>query len=94
MFFIHSHFEDDLIVVHSHPFNKNEKTTHNHTPKEFIAIEFHTQGLSTDSIVPDTEIDSPLQYLVQKNHSRKHRIVYTQKVTSNPLRAPPSPFRV
>ena len=94
MFFTHSHIEEDSIVVHSHPFKKSENTKHNHTTKEIIAIEIHTHGFSTDAIVPHIEINSPLQYLVQKNYCCKDRIVFAQEITSNPLRAPPFSFSV
>ncbi len=89
IFFTHSHLIDDSIVVHSHPFDKSENTTHNHTTKEIVAIEFHTHGHSTTAIVPYIEINSPLQYLVHHNYSYEDTIHFTQKVNSNLLRAPP-----
>lgn len=89
IFFTHSHLENDLIVVHSHPFNKSEKTTHNHTSKELISIELQTHGFSTDAIVPHIEINSPLQYLVHHDYSYDDKVSYTQETNTNLLRAPP-----
>ena len=89
MFFTHSHLLDDSIVVHSHPFKKSDNTTHNHTSKELIAIEFHTHGFSTDAIVPHFEINSPLQYLVLHDYSFEDKILFEEEVNTNLLRAPP-----
>lgn len=89
VFFIHSHLENDSIVVHSHPFNKSDNTTHNHTAKEIIAIELHTHGHSTDVIVPHIEINSPLQCLVHHNYSFEYKIHLAEETNSNLLRAPP-----
>lgn len=89
VFFIHNHLENDLIVVHSHPFNKSDNTAHNHTAKEIIAIELHTHGYSTDAIVPHIEINSPLQCLVHHNYSFEYKIHIAEETNSNLLRAPP-----
>lgn len=89
IFFTHSHLTDNSIVVHSHPFNKSEKTTHNHTTKELIAIELHTHGHSTAAIVPHIEINSPVQYLTHHDYSYEDKIVFTQETNTNLLRAPP-----
>lgn len=90
IFFTHSHSIDDSFVVHSHPFNKGENTTHNHTTKELIAIEFHTHGHSTTAIVPHIEINSPLQYLSLYDYSYDDKIDFAQKTNTFLLRAPPS----
>lgn len=87
--FIHSHLEKGSLVVHSHPFDKSETTTHEHTTKELIAIEFHTHGHSTTSIVPYVEINSPLQYLAHHNYFYEETAYLAQKVSSKLLRAPP-----
>lgn len=89
MFFTHSHLIDDSIVVHSHPFDKSEGASHNHTTKELIAIEFHTHGHSTASIIPHIEINSPLQYLVHHDYSYDNKIDFTQNTNTFLLRAPP-----
>ncbi|NLZ96283.1 MAG: hypothetical protein GX921_10745 [Bacteroidales bacterium] len=87
--FIHSHLEKGSFVIHSHPFDKSETTTHDHTTKELIAIEFHTHGHSTTAIVPYVEINSPLQYLAHHNYSYEETVHLAQKNNSNLLRAPP-----
>ncbi len=92
--FIHSHLEENSFVVHSHPFDKGENKTHEHTTKEIVAIELHTNGNSTTAIIPYLEINSPLQYLSHHNYSYKDTIIFTQKVNSNLLRAPPFLFKV
>ncbi|MFA5657621.1 MAG: hypothetical protein WDA37_12845 [Dysgonamonadaceae bacterium] len=89
IFFTHNHLENNSIVVHSHPFKKGEKTTHNHTPKELIAIEFHTHGYSTDTIVSHIEINSPFFTLVQHDYIRQDKIFLSEKINSKLLRAPP-----
>lgn len=87
--FIHSHLEENSFVVHSHPYDKSENTTHEHTTKEIAAIDLHTQGHSTTAIVPYIEINSPLQYLDDNNCYCEYIIHFTQKINSNLLRAPP-----
>ena len=89
MFFTHSHLIDDSIIVHSHPFNKSENTSHEHTTKELIAIEFHTHGYSTDTIVPTIEINSPARLLAHNYYSYENRILYLQETNTTLLRAPP-----
>ncbi len=87
--FIHSHIEDSSFVVHSHPFDKSETTSHEHTSKEIIAIELHTHGYSTTAIIPYIEINSPLQYLVGHNYAYQETALIARRVNSNLLRAPP-----
>lgn len=87
--FIHSHLEKGILVVHSHPFDKNEASTHEHTTKELIAIEFHTHGYSTTNIVPFVDIKSPLKYINCHNYTNEETTHFTEKATSNLLRAPP-----
>lgn len=87
--FVHSHLEQDSFVVHSHPFDKGETTSHEHTTKEILAIELHTHGISTTAILPYIEINTPLQYLVHHNYFYRESVYLKQKVNSNPLRAPP-----
>ena len=89
IFFTHSHLENDSIVVHSHPFKKGEKTTHNHTAKELIAIEFHTHGYSTDKIVPHVELQSPFFIFIQQDRIQEDKLFLTERINSNLLRAPP-----
>ena len=90
IFFTHSHLDNDSIVIHTHPFKKGENTTHSHTTKELIAIELHTQGFSTNAIVPHIDINSPLQYLVDHDYSNEDKFCFTQEINTNLLRAPPS----
>ena len=90
--FIHSHLEKGSLVVHSHPFDKGETKTHEHTTKELIAIEFHTHGHSTTAIVPYVDINSPLQYLDLYNYSYEETAHLAQKANSFLLRAPPFLF--
>lgn len=87
--FIHSHLEKDSFIVHSHPFDKSETTSHEHTTKEIIAIELHTHGFSTTAIVPYVEINSPLQYIVCDNYSYEETAHFAQRINGNLLRAPP-----
>ena len=87
--FIHSHLEKDILVVHSHPFDKNEDSTHEHTTKELIAIEFHTHGYSTANIVALVDIKSPLKYINCYNYTNEEIICFAKKATSTLLRAPP-----
>lgn len=87
--FIHSHLEENSFVVHSHPYDKSENTTHEHTTKEIVAIELHTHSHSTTAIVSYIEINSPLQYLVHHNYSYEDTILFREEVNSNLLRAPP-----
>lgn len=89
IFFTHSHLIDDSIVVHSHPFHKSENTNHNHTTKELIAIEFHTHGFSTDTIVPHIEIKSPIQLLAHHVYSYEDKILFLKETNTTLLRAPP-----
>ena len=89
MFFTHSHFIHDSIVVHSHPFQKSENTNHNHTTKELIAIEFHTHGISTDAIAPHFEINSPIRFSTPHNFFYEKNVLFLQKTNTNLLRAPP-----
>lgn len=90
--FIHSHLGKDSFVIHSHPFDKSENTTHEHTTKELVAIELHTHGHSTDAIIANLEINSPLKYLAHQNHFYEDTIHFVQKFNSNLLRAPPFQF--
>ena len=87
--FIHSHLEKGSLVVHSHPFDKSETTTHEHTTKELIAIELHTHGYSTSTIIPYVEINSPLRYLAHHNYSYEEIAHFAQRISGNLLRAPP-----
>ena len=87
--FVHSHTDNNAFVVHSHPFDKNETTTHNHTTKEMIAIEFHTHSLSTTAIIPYIDVNCPLQYLAHKNYNLEETASFQQTLNSNLLRAPP-----
>lgn len=87
--FVHSHINENSFVVHSHPFDKSETTSHEHTTKEIIAIEIHTHGYSTTAIIPYIEINSPLHYLVAHNYTYEQTALIAQKVNSNLLRAPP-----
>ena len=89
IFFTHSHIFDDSIVVHSHPFQKSESKTHNHTTKELIAIEFHTHGYSTDAIVSHIEINCPILLLVHHDYCYDDKTFFSQDIYTNPLRAPP-----
>lgn len=89
VFYTHSHLIDDTLVVHSHPFKKGEKTTHNHTHKEYLAIEFHTHGYSTDSIIPQSEINTPFFIVAKQNFIQKEKILFLREVNTNLLRAPP-----
>ena len=89
IFFTHSHHENDSIVVHSHPFKKGEKTTHNHTAKEILAIEFHTDGYTTDTIISHIEINSPFFAIVLHDFLRREKIFLSQENHSVLLRAPP-----
>ena len=88
--FIHSHLVKGILVVHSHPFDKNEGATHEHTTKELIAIEFHTHSHSTANIVSFVDIKSPLKYIDYHNYTNEETIYFSEKVTSNLLRAPPN----
>lgn len=87
--FIHSHSVEGSFVIHSHPFDKSETNTHEHTTKELIAIEFHTHGYSTDAIIPYVEISTPVQYLVPHNYSYDDRVDFSQNTNTKNLRAPP-----
>ena len=87
--FTHIHFEDDIIVVHSHPFKKGEKSTHNHTTKEFVAIELHTHGYSTDTIIPHIDINSPLITDVEENDIQRDKDFFSIENNNILLRAPP-----
>ena len=89
IFFTHSHSIDNSIVVHSHPFDKSENTTHKHTAKELIAIEFHTHGHSTTAIVCKIEINSPIKYFYHHDYSYDDKIVFAHTTSANLLRAPP-----
>ena len=87
--FIHSHLVEDSFVVHSHPFDKSETASHQHTTKEIIAIELHTHGYSTSTIIPYVEINSPLRYLAHHNYSYEEIAHFAQRISGNLLRAPP-----
>ena len=89
IFFTHTHYQNESIVVHSHPFKKGEKTTHHHTAKELLAIEFHTDGFSTDTIISYIEISSPFFTLIQHDYLQQENKFFSQKVNANLLRAPP-----
>lgn len=88
-FFTHFHLEDNTIVVHSHPFNKGEKRTHHHTSKELIAIEFHSHGFSTDSIISHIELNSPFFIIITHDYLQKNDLVFSREINSVLLRAPP-----
>ena len=89
IFFTHTHFENDSIVVHSHPFKKGEKTTHHHTAKELLAIEFHTDGYSTDTIISHIEINSPFFAIGLRDFIRRDKIFLSEEDHNFLLRAPP-----
>ena len=88
-FFTHTHFIDETIVVHSHPFKKSEKTAHNHTAKEILAIQYHTHGYSTDAILPHVEINSPFFTLKVNDYIRRDKIFFFFFFYNIILRAPP-----
>lgn len=88
-FFTHAHVINDAVVVHAHPFKKGEKSTHNHTTKELIAIEFHTDGNSTDAIIANVEIDSPLLFVDNHKSIRKDNLLSSKENNIIFLRAPP-----
>ena len=89
LFFTHSHLENGAIVVHSHPFKKGEKKSHSHTSKEYIAIEFHTHGFSTDAIIPHIEINSPFFITIAHDYLQKEGLFISEEISSVLLRAPP-----
>lgn len=91
-FFTHTHLIGDSIVVHSHPFKKKESKTHSHTTKEFIAIEHHTHGFSTDAIIPHLEINSPFFAIALHDYIRRDKIFLSEENHSVLLRAPPTHF--
>lgn len=88
-FFTHTHVIDDAVVVHSHPFKKGEKSTHKHTTKELIAIEFHTHGYSTDAIITHIEVNSPSFVIAEHNYIRKDIFFSSEENDNVLLRAPP-----
>lgn len=88
-FFTHTHIVDDIVVIHSHPFKKSEKTTHNHTTKEFVAIEFHTHGHFTDVTIHQVEIKSPLSNIAKAEYIRKENLFSSEENRNVLLRAPP-----
>lgn len=87
--FTHAHVIDDIVVVHTHPFKKSEKSTHNHTTKELIAIEFHTDGHSTDVVIENVEINSPLSIVDEHKFTRKDNFFSSKENNNVLLRAPP-----
>lgn len=89
-FFTHTHFIGDIIVVHSHPFKKSDTTNHNHTSKELVAIEYLTHSYSTDTIIPQIEIDSPYFSLIGNEFTRKDKIFFPDENDNIFLRGPPS----
>lgn len=89
IFFTHSHLINDLIVVHTHPFHKSDSASHNHTTKELISIEFHTNGYSSDTVIPIFELDSPTQYLTRHDYRLEDNNLYLQEINTYLLRAPP-----
>ncbi len=88
-FFTHTHYIDDTIVVHSHPFKKSDTSTHSHTSKEILAIEYITHGYSTDAIVPHIEIKTPFFNLSVDDNIRRDKMFFSEENLSILLRAPP-----
>ena len=88
-FFTHTHLIDDTIVVHSHPFKKSEKTTHHHTSKELIAIEYHSHGYSTDSVVTHIEIKTPFFTIAVNDYIQRDKTCLSEENNNILLRAPP-----
>lgn len=87
--FTHAHVIDDTVVVHTHPFKKGEKSTHNHTSKELIAIEFHTDGSSTENVIAKVEINSPLSIITNHLQIIKDNFHSSNENNNVLLRAPP-----
>ena len=87
--YTHAHVIDDILVVHSHPFKKGESTPHNHTSKELIAIDFHTNSHSTDAIIPHIEINSPIFTFSCHDYIQKDKVFLSAENNNVLLRAPP-----
>lgn len=88
-FYIHSHYIDDLIVIHSHPYKKGESAPHEHTAKELASIKFYTEGQSTANIIPDISIENPFSFRVAETEAISYNVYLSCKCNAKLLRAPP-----
>ena len=68
---------------------KGEKSTHNHTDKELVVIQLHTNSYSTEAIIPHIEINCPLFAVVALEFIRRDKAFFSEENKNILLRAPP-----
>ena len=88
--FIHIHVVDDVIYVHSHPYNKGEADHHEHSIKQLTLLDFHHNTAFYPELTASIDLTPyPLETTVI------HNDIHIQKDSSHgfnnhPLRAPPA----
>lgn len=88
--FIHIHIVDDVIYVHSHPYDKGEADHHDHSMKQLTLLDFHHNTAYYPDLLATVDLTP---YLLESNVVYNN--IYIQKDSSHgfdnhPLRAPPA----